>query len=164
MRHNLIMKKESKFFLVVLIAIILLFFLTGFSLIMCFITPFNETELLSHILEISYLFIHLAALAIVFYITFRAFRFSSVLLMNIMINKDGSKATSKQIIFAILSAISLLVGIYSTLVISNVNLPLNNFFSFVIWHDLMNAFYLLFVIFLTFTLYPIFALKKVEAK
>lgn len=154
------MKKESKLFIGLLIGITLSFILCGYSLIRCFVIGYEDDSFLSHILEISYLFIHLIACGLLFYVSFRALKMGSIFIRSLTIKDDESYSPLRQVIFALISLLCLGVAIYSTLQTFGLNLPLNNVFSLVIWHDLMNAFYLLTIIFISFSIYPFFKNKK----
>ena len=146
--------KESTLFKILCIGTIVSFLLCGYSLIMCFALVPDESEIGSHYLEISYLFMHLIICAIIFYLAFRAMRFGSFFIKNNMYDYDGNVYKKKFIVFIVLDVICFLVFIYSFVQGITMALPLATQLGEVIWHDLMNAFFLLGVILLTFVLYP----------
>ena len=146
------MKKEKTIFIIQAIELGLSFLLCGYSLIMCFAMGTNE-EVGSYILEVSYLFLHLIAVAMIFYLSLRAVKFGSFFIRNVMFDSQGYISKPKKVISLVLSILFLGLGIYSILQISGLSLPLSGVISFVVWHDLMNGFILLSMISLSFYLY-----------
>ncbi len=158
------MKKTKSFFLGLCIATVISFFLAGYSLIVCFVYgPVDENSAGSHFLEISYLFIHIIACGILFYLFFRAMKFGSFFIENVTLDEEKNPYKGKRILFIVLSVIFLFIAVYSTMQISGMNLPLSSELGYVIWHDLMNAMYLLTIIFASFVIYP-FMYDKNSAK
>ena len=150
------MRKEAKLFLAMLIFLGLSFLLCGYSLVMCFVYGMDGDAIGTSILEIAYLFLHLVAVAILFYLFFRAMKFESFFVRGLMVDQNGVRYVKKQAIFAVFAFLFLLLSIYATLEVFGANLPLYDFFGMTIWHDLMNAGYLITALFLLFFLYPFF--------
>ncbi len=123
---------------------------------MCFVYGMDQDAIGTSILEIAYLFLHLVAVAILFYLFFRAMKFESFFVRGLMVDQNGIKYVKKQIVFAVFSVLFLALGIYATLEVFGAHLPLYDFFGLTVWHDLMNACYLISAIFLVFFLYPFF--------
>ena len=144
--------KEKNLFVGLCIGTIISFILCGYSLISCFVFS-DETGLGSHILEISYLFLHLILCAIVFYLAFRAIRFGSFFIKNVVYDENGKVYKSKKVGFIITSIVFLVIFIYSMIQAFTMSLPLATELGKVVWHDLMNGFFLLTVIFTLFVLY-----------
>ena len=148
------MKKEAKLFLIMCIITGLLFILGGYSLISCFVFGMDQEAIGTSILEISYLFIQLVALGILFYLFFRAMKFGSFFVRGLTMDPNGIKYKGKQIVFAIFGGLFFLLSIYATLQVFGLKLPLYEFMGLTIWHDLMNAFLLITLIFVLFFVYP----------
>lgn len=149
------MKKEAKHFLINLVIISLLFVLVCFSLVMALFNLFSQEINMSKILEISYLFIHIVALALLFFVYFNAFKNGSALIKNIMLETTKKKTKTKIITFMLVGTIFLLLAIYSSLIVAHLNLFLVNVIGYISWLDLMNGFYLLAFICFTFAFYPL---------
>lgn len=132
----------------------LLFLLCGYSLIMCFVYGVDDKAIGTSILEISYLFIQLVALAILFYLFFRAMKFGSFFVRGLTVDPNGVKYKGKQIVFAVFGGLFFVLSIYATLQVFGLKLPLYDFMGLTIWHDLMNACLLVTVIFILFFIYP----------
>ena len=105
------MKKGKALFLGFLIVLVGLFGLCGFSLIKCFVYGTAE-EGESNVLEIIYLFLHLIMIAIVFYLTFRAFRIKSSIIRLMMLDDNEKKTAKTLIISGILSGLFYTIGSY----------------------------------------------------
>ena len=158
------MKKTKALFIGLCAATVLSFLLAGYSLIVCFVYgPVDEGSTGSHFLELSYLFLHLIACGILFYLFFRATRLGSFFIENVVLDEDKNPFKGKRICFIALSVLFLFVAVYSTLQVAGLNLPLYVEFGYVIWHDLMNAMYLLTFIFVSFIIYP-FVYDKTSSK
>ncbi len=139
------MKKVKTLFIVMLVIIPLLFLLNGYSLIMCFAyndNLFNESAL-NGIFQISYLFLNLVALALIFYLVFRGYKKGSAIFSGIMVKDYNKKNVTALVISGIISAISLLIGIYAALIAFGLHLPLYEYLSGIISHSAMNAMFLL---------------------
>ena len=154
------MKKEKVLFLSMMIVEVLLFILCGYSLIQCFVYGNSGEDLGGHILEISFLFIHLIAIGIVFYLSFRAFKLGASIMNNFMLDEDDNKITSKLVLSAVFSVIFLFMAIYSTLNVFGLQMPIIEKASIGLSHDLMNAGYLLFTISLGLFIYPFIHIKE----
>ena len=148
------MKKIKTLFLILSIVLIGLFALCGFSLVQCFVYGSTDEETGSHFLEIAYLFLHLIMVAIVFYLSFRAFKVKPSLVHLMMLDVNEEKMPKSLIISGILSALFLFLGIYSTLHICGLQTPPLDVFPIGLAHDLMNAGYFVFAISFTFFVYP----------
>ena len=139
------MKKVKTLFIVMLCIIPLLFILNGYSLIMCF--AYNENlfndSLLNGIFQISYLFLNLVILGLIFYLVFRGFKKGSSIFSGIMVKDYNRKNVSSLIIAGIISVFSLLIGIYAALLSFGLHLPLYDYLAGVISHSVMNAMFLL---------------------
>ena len=147
-------RKDSLLFLIMAIVMVLSFLLCGYSLIRVFVIGYEGEDIGSHIFEISYLFVHLIVVAILFYLYFRAYKFGSFFTKGLTVDQNGVKYHKKHIVFAIIGSLLVLIAIYSTLQIIGLKFPLYDFMGEVIWHDLMNGCYLLSVIFISFFIYP----------
>lgn len=145
--------KEKTLFSVLCTATVISFLLCGYSLISCFVYESDGGGLASHILEISYLFIHLIICAIIFYLAFRAIKMGSFFIKNLIYEYDGSIKKKNWIIYIVLDSIFFLFFIYSAIESFSMALPLANEIGKIVWNDLMNASFLLFSIFLAFVLY-----------
>lgn len=157
------MKKEKALFLGFLIVLVGLFGLCGFSLIKCFVYGTAE-EGESNVLEIIYLFLHLIMIAIVFYLTFRAFRIKSSIIRLMMLDDNEKKTAKTLIISGILSGLFYTIGIYATLHIFGLKMPPLDYFSMSLSHDLMNAGFFFGSIGLVFFLYPFLYEKDEKSK
>jgi len=158
------MKKENVLFIAMMVGEIMLFLLCGFSLIQCFVFGNFDEDLGGHIIEIIYLFIHLIATAIIFYLSFKAFKQGPSIMNNLMLDEDNNKITSKLITSGILAVLFIAVAIYSTLHVSGLNMPLLDKLSIGLAHDLMNAGYLLFLIAASLFVYPFIFTKPKEPR
>ena len=147
------MKKEKILFLALLIVLVGLFGLCGFSLFQCFVFDSGD-EFGSHFMEIMYLFLHLIMIAIVFYLVFRAFKIKPSLIQLMTLDVDGNRMTKSFVISLILSVFFFFIGIYSTLRLCGLKTPPLDIFPNGLIHDLMNAGYFLGAISLTFFIYP----------
>lgn len=154
------MNKERSLFLALLIVEVLLFGLCGYSLVQCFVYDSSLTDGGSHFLEITYLFLHLVMVAIIFYLTFRAFKIKPSIIHLMMLDENESKTTKSLIISGVIAALFLFMGIYSTLFVCGLKLPPLDIFSLGLVHDLMNAGYLIGFIALTFFLFPFVHVKE----
>ena len=146
------MEKEKKIFTVFCTGVTLSFLLCGYSLVMCFVYG-TVGGLGTYILEISYLFLHLFATALLFYLGFRAIKLGSFFTRSLMFDDEGMLIKWKKWLFLALSILFFLLGVYSILQIAGLNLPLSAQIGVVVWHDLMNGFILLSIVFITFFLY-----------
>ena len=90
-------------------------------------------------------------------------KFGSFFIENVTLDEEKNPYKGKRILFIVLSVIFLFIAVYSTMQISGMNLPLSSELGYVIWHDLMNAMYLLTIIFASFVIYP-FMYDKNSAK
>ena len=148
------MNKERTLFLGLVIVLVILFGLCGYSLVQCFVYNNSGDDVGSHFLEITYLFLHLILVAIVFYLAFRAFKIKPSIINLMMLDVNEVKIPKSLIISGILSVVFLFIGIYSTLHICGLQTPPLDIFPIGLTHDLMNAGYLIGAISLTFFLYP----------
>lgn len=142
------MKKMKTLFLIMLIIEPLLFILNGYSLIICFALNdkiFSDSAL-SGIFEISYLFINLVLLALVFYLTFRGYKKGSSIMSGIMVKDYGEKNVTSLVIAGVLMGFSFIVGIYAALLSFGLHLPLYDYLAGTISHSIMNAMALLFLV------------------
>ena len=160
------MKKEKTLFLIMLLVQVGLFALCGYSLIQCFVYGAETDEFGSHFLEITYLFLHLIMVAIIFYLTFRAFKIKATLLPLMTMDENRIKIVKNNVISLVLAILFLGIGFYSTLRISGLDVPLLNIFPTGLSHDLMNAGYLFGSIALMYFLYPYVYVKedKIQAE
>ena len=149
------MKKEKNIFLGLCVGVVISFLLCGYSLITCF--AFDDTTGLgSHILEISYLFLHLVLCGILFYFSFRAMKFGSFFIKNVTYDENGDPYKSKRITFIVLDSIFVIIFVYSIIQCFTMTLPLAVELGKIVWHDIMNATFLASIIFATFILYPLY--------
>ncbi len=154
------MNKEKNIFIGLVVGTTISFLLSGYSLISCLAFNGNEEELGSHILEISYLFLHLILCAIVVYLSFRAMRFGSFFVKNVVFDDNGYPSKGRRILFIVLESLFFLVFIYSFIQSFFMILPLAKELGLVVWHDIMNGSFLALIIFLIFLIYPIVPFKK----
>lgn len=155
------MNREKTLFLIYSIILVGLFILCGYSLIQCFVyNPSGDNDG-SHVLEIIYLFLHLIMVAIVFYLSFRAFKVKTSIVNLLMLDVNGVKTKKSLIISGIIAVFFLFSGIYATLAISGLRLPPFDIFPIGMAHDIMNAGYFFGSIALVCFIYPFI---KVEAK
>ena len=154
------MTKEKKIFLSLVILTIVSFLLCGYSLISCLAFSGNEEELGSHILEISYLFMHLILCAIIVYLSFRAMKFGSFFVKNVVFDANGYPSKGRRILFIVLGSLFFLLFIYSFIQAVWMRLPLASEIGLVVWHDIMNGSFLALCIFIIFLIYPIVPYKK----
>ncbi len=117
----------------------LLFSLCGYSLIKCFVLDADDTTLMHHLFELSYLFLHLIIIAIIFYLTFRAMMKGSQIFFNLMIKDRDEKNIKALIIASVLSFVFILLGVYSALLAFGAPIPLSNVLGGVVSHAIMNA-------------------------
>ena len=155
------MKKEKVLFLILLIVLVGLFGLCGYSLVQCFVFNVAGEDTGSHFMEIMYLFLHLIMIAIVFYLVFRAYKIKPSLIQLMTLDVDGNKMTKSFVISLILSVFFLFMGIYSTLNLCGLKTPPLDIFPKGLIHDLMNAGYFVGAISLTFLIYPFVHEKEV---
>ena len=148
------MNKEKALFLALLVVLVGLFGLCGFSLVQCFVYNASGEDAGSHFLEITYLFLHLIMIAIVFYLVFRAFKIKASIINLITLDVNEIRITKSLIISGILSVFFLFMGIYSTLHLLGLKTPPLDVFPIGLTHDLMNAGYFFGAIALTFFIYP----------
>ena len=155
------MNKEKTLFLVLSIILIGLFALCGFSLVQCFVfSNGGQDEAGSRFMEIAYLFLHLIMVAIILYLAIRAFVKGPSIIHLMTLDVNGVRMNKSTIISAILTAIFMFIGIYSTLHICGLKMPLLDIFPLGLSHDLMNAGYLIGLISLTFLIYPFVHVKE----
>ncbi len=154
------MKKEAKLFFINLIIISLLFILCSYSLVVAMLYEVKQEEILTKILEISYLFIHLIGLGLLFYLDFTIYKKGPLVIKDITLTDKEEINKKKLIVFSVLGTISLFIAIYSSLQVCGANLFLFEQIGFILWLDLMNAFYLLTLLFMTLIIYPLIAKKR----
>ncbi len=146
---------EKNLFLGLCIASGISFLLCGYSLISCFALDSGE-GLGSHVLEISYLFLHLILCAIIFYLSFRAMKFGSFFIKNVVFDENGYPYKGKRIALIVIDVLLLGVFVYSLIQGITMSLPLSAELSKIVWHDIMNASFILVCILLSFILYSFF--------
>lgn len=156
------MKKENVLFLILTIVLVGLFALCGYSLVQCFVYGAGGEDTGSHILEIIYLFLHLIMIAIVFYLSFRAFKIKPSVTPLVMLDVNGIKIKKSLIISGIVGVLFLFVAIYSTLHLFGLKTPPLDIFPIGLTHDLMNAGYFFAVIAITLFIYPFIVTKEKE--
>ncbi len=156
------MEKEKSLFLGLLLALVALFALCGFSLVQCFVYGTSSED--SNFLEIAYLFVHLVIVAVIFYLAFRAYKTKSSIIQMMMIEESGVKNRKSLIVSGILSGVFFFIGIYSMLHVFGLKTPPLNYLSSSLSHDLMNAGYLFGVIALAFFLYPFLHKQEIKAE
>ena len=148
------MNKEKSLFLIFSLVLVGLFVLCGYSLIQCFVYGSGEGEVGSHVLEIIYLFFHLIMIAIVFYLSFRAFKIKVSITNLLMLDEKGQRIKKPLIISGILAFVFFFIGIYSTLHLIGLQTPPLDIFPLGLTHDLMNAGYFFGSIALVLFIYP----------
>ena len=152
----LVMRKTKPLFLIMLILEGLLFLLDGYSLIICFVfgQDLLQRAFTSSLFEMSYLFIQLIGLGIIFYITMRAYLKGSNIMAAIMVKDYNEKNIVAIIIAGVIAVISLLIGIYAILIVFGLPLPLYDYLGTIIPHCLMNAMLLLASLSICFFIFP----------
>ena len=159
-------KRKAMYFAfgVLTFSLVFLFGLCGFSLVQCFVYNASGEDAGSHFLEITYLFLHLVMVAIVFYLAFRAFKIKSSIVFLMTLDVNGIVIKKARIISAILSVVFLGIGFYALLHVFGLQAPPMDLFPIGLVHDLMNAFLLFGVISLVFFLYPFVHVKEEPIK
>ena len=152
--------KEKTLFTIYCVAIGVSFLLCGYSLIDCFALTPNPDELGSHYLEIAYLFMHLIVCGILFYLSFRALRLGSFFIKNNVFDFDGNLFKKKWIIYIVFASLFFAIFVYSFVQVITMKLPLAVQLGEIIWHDIMNATFLIFIILLMFVLYRLVPFKR----
>ena len=152
--------KEKTLFTIYCIAIGVSFILCGYSLIDCFALTPNPDELGSHYLEIAYLFMHLIVCGILFYLSFRALRLGSFFIKNNVFDFDGKLFKKKWITYIIFASLFFVIFVYSFVQVITMKLPLAVQLGEIIWHDIMNAAFLISISLLMFVLYRLVPFKR----
>ena len=101
------MKPRSKYFLGLCVLLGGLFFFCCFSIIFCVLNFSKQPaeKMTENYMAFAYLFIHLIALAIVFYFALKSYLIKDQILSVMMVEENGSKNTSaykKALVFAII--------------------------------------------------------------
>ena len=150
------MKKEKYLFIAMMVLLGILFLLCGTSLIITFALndELFKDSTITGVFEISYLFLHLVLLGIIFYLVFRAYMKGSNIMAAFMMKDFNKKNTTSIVIMAVLAAFSLIIGVYSILIVFGVHVPLFEYISNIAAHSIMNAMMLLFVISVSFLIFP----------
>ena len=156
------MNKEKTLFLILSIVLLGLFVLCGYSLVVCFVYGDGDTDIDSHVLEIIYLFLHLIMIAIVFYLSFRAFKIKTSIANLLMLDVNGVRIIKSLIISGIIGGISLFIGVYATLHLCGLKTPPLHVFPTGLAYDLMNAGYFFTVVAITLFIYPFICKKEKE--
>lgn len=152
--------KEKTLFTIYCIAIGVSFLLCGYSLIDCFALTPNPDELGSHYLEIAYLFMHLIVCGILFYLSFRALRLGSFFIKNNVFDFDGKLFKKKWVVYIVFASLFFAIFVYSFVQAITMKLPLAVQLGEIIWHDIMNAAFLISVSLLMFVLYRLVPFKR----
>ena len=147
------MSKTKNLFLALVISIGVLFLGCCASIFVCFFNDFDSTS--GNILALVYLFLHLVVLAGAFYFAFRAYYTGKSSLIGIVtIDERGNLILKSRVVAIVISSLFLLVGIYATLLVFNLEIPLN-FFSKTLKFAIMNVGYTISFIGAFFILYPV---------
>ena len=133
----------------------ILFLLGGTSLIITFAlnNELFQDSTISGVFEISYLFLHLVLLGIIFYLTFRAYMKGSNIMAAFMMKDFNKKNVTSIVIMAILAAFSLTLSIYAILLVFGVQMPLYQYVNNIAAHSIMNAMLLVFLISISFIIF-----------
>jgi len=99
--------------------------------------------------------------AIVFYLSFRAFKIKVSLANLLMLDEKGQRIKKPLIISGILTGVFFFIGIYSTLHLIGLKMPPLDIFPLGLTHDLMNAGYFFGSITLVLFIYPFVHEKEV---
>lgn len=153
------MKKVKKLFASLSICLGLLFALCCTSIIFVFVYNFNNVS--EELLAVAYLFIHLIILAVVFYLSFKAYLQKPQIMNILMIDENNQPIKKSKIVALIFTILGFIVGVYFTLLVFNLSIPLS-FMSSGLKHALMNVGYSVALIALHFYLYP--SIFKLENK
>ena len=142
------MQKVKVLFLIMMIMEGLLFLLDGASLIVTFAlnNELFQDSTVSGVFEISYLFLHLVLIAIIFYLTFRAYMKGSNIFAAFMMKDRNEKNITSIVIMSILAVFSLSLAVYSILIVFGLEVPLFNYINSIAAHSIMNAMLLLFMV------------------
>lgn len=147
------MKKIKKLFASLSLCLGLLFVLCCTSIIFVFVYNFNNVS--EELLAVAYLFIHLIILAVIFYLSFKAYLQKPQIMNILMINENNQPIQKSKIVALIIAILGFIVGFYFTLLIFNLPIPLS-FMSSGLKHALMNVGYTVAIVALHFYLYPLF--------
>ena len=159
------MNRVKVFFLSLCITLGVLFALCGFSLVQCFVFSSGaQDEAGSRFMEIAYLFLHLIMVAIILYLAIRAFIKGPSIIHLMSLDVNQVRLTKSTIISSIVAALFLFMGIYSTLFISGLKLPVLDLFSLGLAHDLMNAGFLFGSVALTCFIFPFVHKKEIKTQ
>lgn len=151
------MKKEKKLFLSLIVCLALLFALATVSIIFVFVVDFTNTS--ENIMATVYLFAHSIVVAGAFYFAFKAFIQRSQLMRIFMLDEYEQPLKKSKIVCIVLSSLSFLIGIYFTLLVFGLQIPLNEFAKG-LKYALMNVGYSVGIVTLHFALYPTFYSKE----
>ena len=153
--HDIIygVSKTKKLFLVLLIVIGVLFVGCAASIFAVFLKDFDTDS--ANVLGLVALFFHLLILAVIFYLTFKAYWLDkSSLLAVFTLDEKGNLIKNTRTVAIVVMSLFLTLGIYMTLLVCNLSLPLS-FFVKSLKFTLMNIGYSIGILALFFVLYPI---------
>lgn len=145
------MSKEKKLFLSLSLCLGAMFILATVSIIFVFVIDFENTS--QNIMSTVYLFLHSIIVAVAFYFSFKAYLQKSQLMNVFMIDEKGNTIKKSQIVAIVLCSIFFVIGLYSTLLVLNLSIPLS-FFARGLKFCLMNVGYSVGIVILHFALYP----------
>lgn len=147
------MSKTKKLFLALMIITIVLFLGCGASIIISFVNEFDTSS--ASVLALVYLFLHLIVLALVFYLSFKAFYTDkSSLLAVFSLDEKGNLISRTKVVAIVVASLFFIIGIYFTLELLISNMPLT-FFTKTLKFALMNVGYSVGIVALFFILFPI---------
>ena len=147
------MDKTKNLFLGLVITIGALFAGCCTSIIGVFVDNFQSDS--GNILGLVYLFLHLVILASAFYFAFKAYYTGKSSLIGVVaMDERGNLIKKTRVVAIVISSLFLVVGIYATLLVFNLEIPLN-FFSKTLKFAIMNVGYSVGIVGLFFIFYPL---------
>ena len=147
------MDKTKNLFLGLVITIGVLFVGCCASIFAVLFNDFKNES--GNILGLVYLFLHLVILAGAFYFSFKAYYTGKSSLIGIVtMDERGNLIKKTRMVAIVISSIFLLLGIYATLLVFNLEIPLN-FFSRTLKFAIMNVGYTVSFIGAFFIFYPV---------
>ena len=134
------MKKRRLYFLGLLLILGVIFFVACFSIIYAVLNKdlVEEKQNIEHTLGFVYLFIHLIIVAVLFYLSFKAYLNGSAFIKVIMTNEREELNKKAIIRCAIIGGIFLIIGVYFVVLLCGVNSFLS-FFALGVKLALANA-------------------------
>lgn len=147
------MKKTKNLFLALCITLVILFAGCVASILAVFLKDFDVEA--ANVLGLVFLFFHMLIIAVFFYLAFKAFWTGKSSLLGVFtVDDKGNVINGTRIASIIICALLMCMGIYMTLVVCGLQIPLSDFPKSLKF-ALMNVGYSLGIISIFFILYPI---------